>query len=194
VGVRHDATWLSEGNFGSVEVTGFASWSEDLIQFVRNSQGISRPDNVAAALVAGVEAGLWCDLFSHVRARSSLTWLHSEDRSEIAARRGKRLPFRPTWKVYARAEGYGHLGDGGELGGAVEFEHIAGDVLDHANLVENPSRILIGVAAWTELFSRQIRVGLNLRNLTDARAVDFQGYPLPGITAMATLRWSPAHE
>jgi outer membrane receptor protein involved in Fe transport len=190
-GVRHDAGWLPAGSYGAAELTGFVSWTDDLIQFVRNSQGISRPENVEAAFVAGVEAGLWGDLFSHLRLRSSLTWMHSEDRSDIVARRGKQLPYRPTWKIYARAEGYGHLAGQGEFGLALDLEHISGDVLDHANLVRNPPRLFVGASAWMELLQRQLRVAVNLRNVTDRQSVDFQGYPLPGITAMATLRWTP---
>ena len=161
---------------------------------MRNSQGVSRPENVAAALIAGVEAGLWCDLFSHLRLRSSLTWMHSEDRSDIAARRGKRLAYRPTWKTYGRVEGYSAIAGDGAVGLALDLEHIAGDVLDHANLVENPARIFVGLSVWFEALNGQVRLSMNLRNLTDAQAVDFQGYPLPGITAMAALRWSPQRQ
>ena len=107
-------------------------------------------------------------------------------------RQGKKLPYRPTWKTYGRIEGYGHVPGAGELGLALEVEHIAGDVLDHANLIENPPRILFGVSAWIELLEGQLRATLNIRNITDAKVLDFQGYPLPGPTAMASLRWAPA--
>ena len=191
-GFRHDARWLPPGSYGAIELTGFASWTDDLIQFVRNSQGVSRPENIASALIAGVELGLWCDLLSHFRMRANLTWNHSQDRSEIVARQGKKLPYRPTWKSYARAEVYLNLPGSGETGLALDVEHIAGDVLDHANLIENPARITFGLAAWVELLDSQMRLGLNLRNIMDAKLLDFQGYPLPGPTAMATLRWTPS--
>lgn len=190
-GLRHDALWLPPGSYGAIELSGFASWTDDLIQFVRNSQGVSRPENIASALIAGIEFGLWCDLWGHLRLRTNVTWNHSEDRSEIAARRGKKLPYRPTWKTYVRAEGYLHLPGAGEAGLALDVEHIAGDVLDHANLIENPARITLGLAAWLEFLDGQMRVGMNLRNLLDAKLLDFQGYPLPGPTVMATLRWTP---
>ena len=191
-GIRHDARWLPPGSYGAIELTGFASWTDDLIQFVRNSQGVSRPENIASALIAGVEFGLWCDLLSHFRMRANLTWNHSEDRSEILARQGKKLPYRPTWKSYARAEIYLDLPNSGEAGLALDVEHITGDVLDHANLIENPARITFGLAAWVEFLDSQMRLGLNLRNIMDAKLLDFQGYPLPGPTAMATLRWTPS--
>jgi vitamin B12 transporter len=190
-GLRHDAPWLPPGSYGALELSAFASWTDGLIQFVRNSQGVSRPENIAAALIAGLEVGLWCDLWAHLRLRTNLTWSHSEDRSPIVARQGKKLPYRPTWKTYARAEAYLHLPAAGEAGLALEVEHIAGDVLDHANLIENPARITFGLAAWLEFLNGQMRLALNLRNLMDAKLLDFQGYPLPGPTVMGTLRWTP---
>ena len=191
-GLRHDASWLPAGSYGALELSGFASWTEALIQFVRNSQGVSRPENIAAALIAGLEVGVWCDLWGHLRLRTNLTWSHSEDRSEITARAGKKLPYRPTWKTYARAEAYHWLAGTGEVGVALDVEHLAGDVLDHANLIENPARITFGLAAWLEFLDSQMRVGLNLRNVMDANLLDFQGYPLPGPTVMATVRWTPS--
>jgi len=190
-GIKHQALWLPQASYASIELSAFASWSDDLIQFVRNSQGVSRPENVASALIAGVEFGMWCDLFNHLRLRTSLTWNHSEDRSDIAARKGKKLPYRPTWKTYGRAEAYLYLPGAGESGLALEVEHLEGDVLDHANLIKNPSRIIFGLAAWIELLESQIRLGLNIRNVADAKVLDFQGYPLPGPSVMATLKWQP---
>ena len=190
-GIQHHASWLPPGSYASLELSAFASWSQNLIQFVRNSQGISRPQNVAEAFIAGLELGLWLDVASHLRFRGNLTWSHSEDRSEIAARRGKKLPYRPTWKTYARLEAYTHLAGAGEAGLALELEHLEGDVLDHANLVENPARIIFGVASWIEFLESQIRLSLNLRNVMDSKVLDFQGYPLPGPSAMVTLRWRP---
>ena len=191
-GVSHDATWLPSGSYGAIELSAYASWTSDLIQFVRNSQGVSRPENIAEAFIGGVELGLWLDLFAHVRMRGTLSWCHSEDRSDIAARKGKKLPYRPTWKSYLRLAAYAQIEGAGEAGLALELEHLEGDVLDHANLIENPPRIIFGLASWVELLEGEIRLSLNLRNIGDAKVLDFQGYPLPGPTVMATLRWRPA--
>ena len=54
-----------------------------------DAQNVVRPDNIARARILGVETAARADLLQHLRVRGSLTWLDSEDRSEIAARRGE---------------------------------------------------------------------------------------------------------
>lgn len=194
LGLRHDADWLGEGHYLVLELGGFVMWSEDLIQYVQNASGVSRPENVDAARVAGLELGLFADLASHVRVRASLTLMDARNTSEIAAREGNQLPFRPALQAYARLELYHAFGGClTDAGLHVEVEGVEGNHLDHANLVELPGRLLVGAGAWARV-SDQLRLDLTLRNLTDQRVVDLAGYPLPGLTAMASLRWTPPLE
>lgn len=194
-GIVYDASWLTAGDAWSFEVRGFGSWMEDLIQYAQNAQGVSRPDNVSSAQLAGVEIGTWGDVLQHLRFRGSLTWLSALDTSETLARSGKRLPFRPEWQAFARLEGYDRpLGWVHAWGARVELEVMAGDVLDHANLVRPPARVLLGLGAWIALAQDQVRLDLNVRNVTSSQVQDRAGFPLPGVTAMASLRWTPALE
>ncbi|MFT7624245.1 MAG: hypothetical protein ACI9WU_003432, partial [Myxococcota bacterium] len=193
-GFLHRAGWLAPGNVWAVEVHAFYTQLDDLIQLVPNAQNVLRAENTDSGIIAGVEAGSWADLAAHVRVRASLTWMETEDTSPIKARKGKRLPQRPQWQAFGRVAGY-HDFDRvsvGEVGLAVEVEHLAGNFLDFANLVEVPPRTTLGVSAWAAFWSDQLRVDVSLRNLTASRVQDFAGFPLPGLSILASLRYTPA--
>lgn len=175
----------------SAAITAHAGWADDLIQFVQNAQGVARPENVASARLLGLEVALELTLFDQLELRSTLALLDARDTSDIAARTGKRLPLRPpltttqrlAWTLPVTDLG---LARGG-IGVALDLDHLAGNPLDAANLVVARPRTMIGVAAFARSDTFEAR--LSLFNVTAQRAVDLVGYPLPGQTAMATLRW-----
>ena len=193
VGVLHHAGWLGGPNLWTLEVFGFVTWTEDLIQLIQNSQNVTTSENVDAARVFGVEVGTYLDVVRHLRVRGSLTWLHTEDTSRIAARKGKRLPFRPEWKVYTRLEGYHRFENPWltEIGVSTELEWLAGNFLDFANLVEIPSRALLGFGVYARGLTDQLRLDVSIRNALGHSVQDFAGFPLPGASVMASLRWTP---
>lgn len=192
VGLRFDARGLDPGEYLWVEALGFTTWVDDLIHYAQNSQGVSRPDNTERALLAGVEGGLVADVFRHLRVQSNFTWMVTENRGPIVARRGQPLPYRPTWRSYTRLEAYGDVGGGQELGGAVDITYSSGHALDHANLSVVPERLVLGAGAWVDLLDSQLRIAVNLRNMTDLQLVDFSGYPMPGLTAMVSVTGRPS--
>ena len=190
----HFATWAGDDTVLAIDLAGHMTWTEELIQFVQNAQGTARPENVDAAFVAGVEVAARVDVLRHLRARTALTWLHSVNQSAITARTGKQLPFRPRWSFYGRVEGYFDVGSAavGELAAWIDVDVTTGNMLDHANLVEVPQRVLVGVGVHAEFWDRQLRLGVSGRNLTSASAQDLAGFPLPGPSWFASLTWRPA--
>ncbi len=191
-GAVYSPDWVGEGAAWSVEVYGFVSFADDLIQFVQNSQNVAVAQNVDSARIIGVEAGTFLDVLSHLRFRGSLTWMDARNTSDIKAREGKRLPNRPELMLFGTMEGYHRFGGWvGELGAGVEVESISGNMRDFANLVEVPSRLVVGASAYVTLWHEQLRLTINARNLTDDQVQDFAGFPLPGFNMMATLRWTP---
>lgn len=192
LGVTHSAGYLGAGNLWRWELTGFALLAEDLIQLVQSAPHELRAQNVDAALLAGVELGSVLDLLGHLRSRLSLTWLHSENRSAHASRRGRPLPFRPAWKGYLRVEAYTDAGPRfGETAVWLEVEGATGSSLDYANLVHVPARWTLGVGSSIGLWQDRLRLELAVRNVTGNQVQDLAGFPLPGVTAMASLRWTP---
>ena len=179
-------------NHWSTELFGFARWTEDLIHFVQNAQNISVAQNISSARVFGVEWGTYFDVLRHLRGRGSVTWLHSEDRSDTAARRGKRLPQQPEWKAFVRLEGYVRIkGWVSEMGASAELEFVSGNYRDPANLVAVPERWLLGAGLYVQSQSSGLRLDVTARNLTNDTVLDYTGFPLPGLSVMATLRYTP---
>ena len=185
-------SWVEAGESFTMEFFGFARWTEDLIVFIQNAQNVSIATNADAARIYGFEAGSYLDLYGHLRGRTSLTWMRSENQGEIKARKDKRLPQVPEWKGYARVEAYvkGRIGLD-ELGLYGDVDGLSGNYLDFANLVEVPRRILVGGGVYVMAAQRSLRMEVTLRNLLDDRVQDFSGFPLPGRSIMATFRWTP---
>jgi len=191
-GVVHSAEWLDRPNTWSVEVFAFARWTDQLIQFVQNAQNISVAENIASARILGVEFGTYLDCFRHVRGRGSLTWMQSENRSDIVAHQGKQLPHRPQWKAFGRLEAYGRWpGVLSELGVSAELEALSGNYRDPTNLVAVPARWIVGAGLYALFQQRRIRLDVTARNLTNNRVQDYTGFPLPGLSVMTTLRYTP---
>ena len=192
LGLSHDAGWFHAGRL-TLEATAFATFVDDLIQLVQNSQGVARPENIDSGRIMGVELGASVDAWHHLRLRGALTWLDAVDTSDLAARRGKRLPFRPELAAHGRLELYHdwHGAAVGEVAVRLELDHASGDYLDHANLVLVPSRLVIGVGAEARFWHDQLRLDVAVRNVGNDRVQDLSGFPLPGLSAMATLAWTP---
>lgn len=174
----------------ALSLMSFATWAEDLIQFIQNAQGVTRPENIGAARLFGLELALEAHLFDHLRLRSALTLMDTTDTSDIAARRGKQLPLRPTLATSHRLSldlADPRLGAlSGALGLYLELDHVAGNHLDFANLVALPARTLLGAGAFVR--ADHAEVTLSLSNLLGDRVQDLAGYPLPGLTTMLSLR------
>lgn len=192
-----------------VELAGFATWSEDLIQWVRSGP-VVRPVNVAGARVRGLEAGLSLRAFGRDLALDfAYTLLDSRNDSPEAEQRGKPLPGRPRHSVLARPSGGHRFVVGGkrvalEPRGFYELEWIAGSFLDLSGRVELPPRFVHALGVSLRVADR-VELSLEGRNLgnpldavitpdygpsTPYRAAisDFIGFPLPGLSAWATVR------
>lgn len=191
------------------ELAGFATWTEDLIQWVRSGP-VVRPLNVAGARVRGLEAGLSLRAFGRDLALDgAYTLLDSRNDSPEAEQRGKPLPGRPRHSVLVRPSGGHRIVVGRhavalEPRGFYELEWIAGSFLDLSGRVELPPRFLHAVGVSLRIADRvELTLeGRNLGNRIDAvitpdfgpptsyRAAigDFIGFPLPGLSAWATVR------
>jgi hypothetical protein len=124
----------------------------------------------------------------------------------VPALDGKRLPRVPVASAIA------DLGlrwnERGRL--AWQVDAVAGNAWDEANRTVAAPRILHGVALRLQRGPGWPAVTFEVRNLLDTRAqampleparpdgarvlrpiTDFAGYPLPGRTALVTVRWTP---
>ncbi len=189
------------------QLVGFYGWREHLIQW-RSTGRTVVPENVpGGAQLGGVE--LRWDI-AHAREfwglRGNYTWLVTRNGDPALARHGKPLPGRPTHEMYWEARVGGDVPCAGkplrgEVFGSQEF--ISQTFLDFAGREGVPPRWLHGVglrANWGQwlMFTLEMRNVFDVRTgvwnspfFADRRTAigDFAGFPLPGRSLWASLRF-----
>lgn len=164
----------SEDSFASVG--GFASLYEDLISYEAYPPGAARPYNFANARVLGLEAeGEWrphpllSGAFSYTLTVSSD--LQRDERFYL-----RELPYRPRHKVAARV-----MGGPRWLTGRMEVVAQSAHALTRDGSMSLPGRAFVHAGLASTFGARpELTVSCEVKNLFDARAEDFVGYPLPG--------------
>jgi hypothetical protein len=127
--------------------------------------------------------------------QASCTFLDARDVSDTAL--GKLqplLPNRPRFRVYLRPEGTLPIQRRVVLGAYVDVDVTDGNYLDPANLIELPTRVLVGAGVYAESTRLGLRVVASAQNLADARVFDFAGFPLPSRAFFLTARIATAPE
>jgi outer membrane cobalamin receptor len=180
-GFVYDPRWMPRRYRLRLELFGFYSQVEDLIQYMQNAQGVARAENIDNARMWGIEAGLRADLFRHLRVHGNYTFLDARNTGSLAARKDNFLPFRPASKWYAKIEGYltgiPHIK---EVALFVNSEWIAGNFLDNANLIVATDRYYLNTGVSIEFRHSKARISITGSNLTNEQTADLTGYPLPG--------------
>jgi len=192
---------------GSLDLTVFENRSEDLIVVVQNAQGTGVPVNLSSAWVRGVEASAQLRL-GPFDSQSNATRTLSRDLSSRPQYANNQLPRIPLWEV-SQATSLSWR-DRARMGHTLS--HTASNYWDRTNFYLAAPRTLHGLFARIRPLDAGPHIEVGVRNLLDrtvevvprnpldpgddARVVqpitDFTGYPLPGRTWMASLRWSPS--
>jgi outer membrane receptor protein involved in Fe transport len=153
--------------------------------------GPSRVGNIDRARVSGVEQDGVVAIGRRLRVVLLATYLEARDDGSILARKGRLLPLRPRWHAYARPELRRALPRRGIAATVfVEGDLRTGGYTDPANVVVQPSRLLLGAGAALEIPRAGLRFTLSGKNLTDSRLLDLKEYPLPGRSVFLSLMWS----
>jgi outer membrane receptor protein involved in Fe transport len=155
----------------------FIFLSHDLIQFELAS-GIARADNLGQAVVRGGEVVVAVGFARFFRLTNNYTYQRAFDQ---AVNRGRRLVGRPEHELHSElACGWG------PAQAALRLAFIDNQYLDALNTQKVNNRLeLAANASW--LIKRRYRLGLEVRNLTDAQIVDAIGFPLPGLGLFGRL-------
>ncbi len=178
----------------------------DRIVFVQNGQRTLVPINVGRSRATGVE--LAADgVVGPIDARLAGTFTDTAVRSDVPGLDGAALPRIPRWA------GTADVGvswrDRARLG--LSLDAAAGNPWDEANLTRAAPRLLAGLLLRVHPAPGWPALIVEVRNLADTLALpmprdprypegprvlraltDFAAYPLPGRTALLTLRWTPA--
>ncbi len=161
----------------------FKSNVDDLITRVYDARGIGRSVNISESEIQGIEAGIKIDFLKHFRLVGNATRQDTENKSEIKAFNGKKLPgrFEKSYlgRIEARYKGF-----------KVYYEKIIEEGLyyDTANLLKAADKKEIN--AGTSWLFRSFLFTFEAKNLGDDRYEDFNGYPLPGRSYYFTFRYS----
>jgi iron complex outermembrane receptor protein len=165
-----------------VEVSHFQNNVENLILFFPNSQYTSKPANIGSARLEGWETSVSVTLFTRLDASVGYTYMDTEDTSEIPYYRGNDLPSRPAHDVNASVA-YAWR----SVRTTYELHHVSANWLDRANLRATPARNLHALTVTVETPADGVSLSVEGRNLTDERATDVAGFPLPGRSIYSTI-------
>lgn len=197
---------------GSVELTGFASHTTDLITYVQTGQQVLVPVNLGQTRVGGLEGALELGLGAHLESSTALAWTRSENLSENPEYAGKQLPRVPEWDL---SQSTALVWEGrlrGRLGHT--FSYLDDNYWDAANVHRAAPRALHSAFVRVQVPDRPFSVELDAQNLANrlvevvprnpqnpsdpSRAVqaitDLDGYPLPGRSILLSVRWTPTSE
>ena len=186
-----------------LQVSVFGRQSQNEIIFVQNAQKISLPLNFAETRVFGCEGEWSFQLASNWSWAGSLSFTHSENRSEVTSLYGKELPNVPNWKNSQQlwwTKKFFSLGS--------DIYWIDGNYWDAPNQIRAPTRLvqnatmrfiwkawqveLKGRNLWNRIVAQVPIDPLNTDFGKHPEAIqDFLGYPLSGRTFTFSFTWTP---
>jgi outer membrane cobalamin receptor len=178
----------------------FATWSEDLITYVQNSQDTVRPENIDSATIQGFEAALGVSLIHLVSLQGNYTYIHGVNTSDIPFYNGKYIPGRPRHEAYAKVEVQNSFERWG-AGAWFDVEYMGKGYLTPSNDKENTfERRLLDLGGRVEYIKAGLTLTVEVENLLDTITMknedgdlrplrDFRNSPLPGRTVLATIHW-----
>ena len=183
-----------------VEAAWFGNWTDDLIVYVQNSQSTVRSENVDAAEILGFESSLRLELWDLVGISANYTYLHAVNRSDTTYYNGKRLPGRPVHEVFGKIT-IEHDADRLAFLAWFDVDYAGQNYLTPANMEEDAlARLLFGAGLRMSHKASGLSMTVEVKNLMDRYVLkdeqgnrrplrDFESFPLPGRTVMATLHW-----
>lgn len=187
-GVNRDvgvAVMLSRAAFArsvSAEVSYFDNDVDNLILFFPNSMQTSRPTNIGAARIRGVETSVSAAMSDALDLAAGYTYMHTEDTSGIPHYRGNDLPSRPAHDLFASMSWTLRA-----LRTTYEYQYLGANFMDRANLRVAGERSLHALIFVLRTPVDGLALTVEGRNLTDQRATDVAGFPLPGRSVYSTL-------
>jgi outer membrane receptor protein involved in Fe transport len=185
----------------AAEVDGFATWATDLITFVpTGAYGRAQATNIGQARLAGVEADVRAGA-GPFELRLAYTGLLTENDSAckpiVGPCQHPELPGRPVHDFVGDL-----IAHAGPVTLRAGLDAVAGMVADVAGSIGVPPRGLVSAGIHGDVL-RDVRLGLDVRNLLDVRTGTYAGalgpvhepigdyyeYPLPGRSFLATARF-----
>jgi len=157
------------------QLSAYRSDADDLLVFLQNSAQTSVAQNIAAARLEGLELSVRAAWAAGLGADLAWTRQWTKDLGQVAYWRGKELPGRPHDEI-----SLGLSLERGPVRTFGELHAVSSFYLDRYNQTPVPARGLVDLGASCAFARGTSDFVLECRNVGDARAQDFGGYPLPG--------------
>jgi iron complex outermembrane receptor protein len=166
-----------------LEISYFDNTVDNLILFFPNSQSTTKPVNIGAAHLRGLESSVSGAVGSFDLA-AGYTYLHTEDTSDIPYYNGNELPSRPAHDVNTSLSYTWRA-----LRTTYELQYLGVNFLDRANMHWADARTLHSLIFTLRVPVNGLSLTLEGRNLGDERAEDVAGFPLPGRSVYSTVSY-----
>jgi vitamin B12 transporter len=183
-----DATIEWKNKSVQMVLTGFGHLYEDLIVYEYYPPFLAKPFNVMAASVVGLEASIKYEPHDFVHFTLDYTYLSTQNLRDDPRYYLKSLPYRPSHRVYARADFGVPM-----LGGQVELLAQSAQYINRTATVELPARAFVNWGVKSRVIKEpELVVAIEVKNLFDVQSQDFDGYPLLPRSVFATVSfvWS----
>ncbi len=189
-GVNWDAGAEASWDFPDIPVQSlslnliyFQSNVDNLITRVYDARGIGKADNISSSRISGVEAGFNMHLFDYFTLSGSMTLQDTENKSDIAAFDGGKLPGRYEASYMGKLEAQ-------RWGGKIFLEYLAdnGMYYDTANLLKAEDKEEINIG-FSYLVNGNLRFTAGVNNIQDNYYEDFYRYPMPGRSFSASIKY-----
>jgi iron complex outermembrane receptor protein len=192
-GVRWAATRRGESQPPWGFVGGFVRWTNELVSFVRSSQGFVEPVNVGSARTAGIEAQAGVGFLRWFAADVAATLLDPRDTTQGRLVVNDILPFQSRLVVVPRLAAETRdlgLGPIGRVRAEVRWVYTSSRYADPAGLAVIPDQSSLDAELLTRSRDGHFTVRLRATDLLDTPRFDVVGFPLPGRSVFASLEES----
>ena len=166
-----------------VEGAFFRSEVRHLIEYLLISGFRYVPYNFGRATITGIELSWRMQPVDWFSLAGAYTFTDAIDETDDPNRKGKRIPGRPPHVGFARAEGHAGL-----VRPFVEYNYVGENYITQAN-----TKVLAAREIWNAgvvfVVAPGRRIGWEVKNLSDQRAVDVRGFPLPGRAFYLSLEY-----
>jgi iron complex outermembrane receptor protein len=171
-------------------VGAFARWTNDLVSFVRSSQGYVEPVNVGAARVSGLEAQVGTGIVRWLTADVSATLLDPRDTTAGRLVVNDVLPFQSRLVVVPRIAAetrWAGLRPFGRVRAELRWVYQSSRYADAAGLAVIPDQSSLDAELLARTADERFTVRVRTADVLDAPRFDVVGFPLPGRSAFASL-------
>jgi len=167
-----------------LEISGYYNRIKNLIRFIHNSQYVSRPYNIGAAQLRGIETRCNISVTQWLRIQWNYVYQHTENLSPFPYENSRDLPNAPRHRLNGNTE---LSVNQWKLNYDVNIENR--HFIDRANLRNVDGRILHELRL-TIPTKTSATFNIEICNLSNNQAADLWAYPLPGRSYFLTLNFN----